>query len=418
VIFFKVTQNINIKITDKSLVKYIKPKKVQQDQFSTIYCATYDEFVAIKNVFKSVDDKYQAKILQEKKIKSQKEFPKPLGILNDNEYFVRIKKEQYADFYINQQFTDINTQLYTNKKDITVCIIGSLSTTIGQMVCSTTAIRILYQTLIKKFRTVKIDIFINASQNRYYSRDKQILQNCKYINNIYAMAVTVKKLFEYDFYIDMGSFEKTIYYEEFNYTDAYLYKFGIDYKVIPNDQKYNEIDLKNYKPKKELVQAINEAKSKSKLLLFHPYSSALKRSMPSDLAKDMLQKLILKAQDYTVVTALNINKVKDDNYLNLSEYSKDYYDFVYIISQVDSIISVDTSTYHIADAFAIPTVVIFTTQSPTKRIKYYMQTKAIRVKYSAKNLSNFIYENDLLTLYEFKGWRSIKIKKILKLLRF
>ncbi len=412
-IFFTVTQNINIKLTDKSLVKYVVNKKNIEEKYNTTYCSTYDDFETMKTVFKSVGESYQTKIIQEKKIKALKDFPKPLGIVSNNEYYFRTKQKDYVDFYLDQQFVDINTQLNTNKKDITIAIIGSLSSTIGQMICGATALRILYKTLQNKFRTVKIDLYINASQNQYYSRDKEIFKNYNFINSILPLGISVKKLCTYDFYIDMGSFNETTYAQEFNFTDAYLYKFGIDYKRIPNNQKYNEINLGTYKPKQELKDAIQDAKLKSKLLLFHPYSSVLYRSMPSDLSKNMLQELILKAKDYMVVTALNIEKVKDDNYLNLFKYSKNYSDFVYIISQMDAIITVDTATYHISDAFAIPTVVIFTNIDPDKRIKYYIQTKAIKIEDKTKNLSNFIYENDTLSLYQYEGWKELKVKKIL-----
>lgn len=415
-IFFTVTQNINIKLTDKSLVKYEIPKKSNQDRYNTIYCSTFDDFKLMREVFKSVGEKYQAKIIQEKKIKSLKEFPKPLGIVSNNEYYFRTKQEQYVDFYLDQQFVDINTQLNIYKKDITIAVVGSLSNKIGQMICATTALRILYRYLQTKFKTIKIDIFIEASKNQYYSRDKEILKNYEFINKIQPLSVSVKKLFEYDFYIDMGSFNQTTYAKEFNFTDAYLYKFGIDYKKILDNQKYNEIKLSAYKPKQELQDELLEARLKGKLLLFHPYSSELQRSMPSDLAKKMLQKLILKAKDYLIVTILNIEKIKDDSYLNLSKYSKDYSDFAYIVSQMDSIITVDTSTYHIADAFAIPTVVIFTNEEPKKRIRYYIQTKAVKIDDKTKNMSNFIYKNDDLIFYKYDGWRDLKVKKLLKLL--
>lgn len=47
---------------------------------------------------------------------------------------------------------------------------------------------------------------------------------------------------------------------------------------------------------------------------------------------------------------------------------------------MDKIITTDTSTYHISDAFIIPTIVIFTDSNFENKIKYYKYVKAIFIK--------------------------------------
>lgn len=416
-VFFRVTENINIKTTDNTLVKYVKLKTPSSLENETIYCTTYDDYLSILEVFSGVGEKYQAKTIPEKKIKSLPNFPKPLGIVNNDELYLRTKKQEHLDFYLHQNFIDINSQLHTSRKDISIVIIGSLSLQIGQMVCSLTALKILYNFLQKKFRSIKIDLFLNGSKNQFYSRDKEIYQKAPFINNVQPLSLNVKQLCEYDFYIDMGSFNLTTYAKEFNFTDAFLYKFGIDYTKIEPFLKHNQLYLTQYKPKDELQKAITQAKEKGKLLLFHPYTSDIQRSLPSEIAKKLLHKLSLKAQDYVIVSAIDIDaKASSSNYVNLSKYSKSFEDYAYIISQVDHIICADTSTYHIADAFAIPCVVIFTNESPQKRLTYYSLCKSIEINDTKKSYSRFIYENDLLTLHQYEGWKALKYKKILNLM--
>ncbi|EFU70105.1 conserved hypothetical protein [Aliarcobacter butzleri JV22] len=83
---------------------------------------------------------------------------------------------------------------------------------------------------------------------------------------------------------------------------------------------------------------------------------------------------------------------------------------------MDKIITADTSTYHISDAFMIPTVTIFTDKNYAQKIKYYKYIKPIFIKDKSKNFSNFIYENENLTLYKLEAWKKLKIDKIMKIL--
>lgn len=416
-IFFKVTNNINIKATDNTLVRYLKPKDKLELCSNNVYCTTYDDFESTKKTFFSVGEQYVTKIITEQRIKTLKNFPKLIGMINNNESFIREKKKENVSFFINQNFIDINIQIKkTIKNDISLVVIGSLATTIGQQICALTALHILHKTLMKKFKSVKIDLYLNCAQNKFYTRDKEIFKSAPFINKVSPLCINTKQLCEYDFYIDMGSFNKTIYYDELNFTDAYLYKFGIDFKTINDNLKFNEIYLPNYKVQSQLKEQLLEAGKRAKLLLYHPYTSDIQRSIPIEISESILRDICHKGSEYIVVTTLDMKKIKYDNYLNLSQYSKSFSDFAYIISQMDAIITADTATYHISDAFAIPTVVLFTDDIASKRIQYYKQTKAVQVKDKAKLYSNFIFKNDTLTLQQYDGWKKIKIKKLFKLL--
>ncbi len=118
---------------------------------------------------------------------------------------------------------------------------------VGEMVNSISALRIFYEELKKTFKTVTIDIYLNSSENKQFTRDKQIFLNQEFINKVTALSIVVKKLYEYDYYVDTSLVTKNSYYDELNYVDSWLYKFGIDYKKIENNRKYNTLSLNNYK---------------------------------------------------------------------------------------------------------------------------------------------------------------------------
>ena len=415
-IFFRVTQNINIKTTDGTMVNYFKFKEPSNLENETLYISTYDDFKDLREIFSRVDkDKYFAKVFNEEKIRALENFPIELGITNIDEYNSR---ENSAITYHDIKKVDIYKQLKNIQKDeITVAIIGGVGLSISQTISSCTALRILHKKLKQIYKNIKFDIYLNASNNSYYTREKQIYQTQEYINNILPLSVTVKKLCEYDYFIDNSLSINFLGLDFLNYVDAWLFKFGIDYKKIVDDEKYNQINLSNYQASDTLKNKLIDLKSKGKLLLFHPYSANINKSIPQTIAVDILKELLLKADDYMIISTLLIDsKIKDDRFVDLTKESKNLNDFMYIISSMDKIITADTSTYHISDAFMIPTITIFTDSDYLKKIKYYKYIKPILIKDKSKNLSKFIYENDSLTINKFESWNKLKVNRIIKLL--
>lgn len=415
-IFFRVTQNINIKTTDGTMVNYFKFKEPSNLENETLYISTYDDFKDLREIFSRVDkDKYFAKVFNEEKIRALENFPIELGITNIDEYNSR---ENSTISYQDIKKVDIYKQLKNIKKDeITVAIIGGVGLSISQTISSCTALRILHKKLKQIYKNIKFDIYLNASNNSYYTREKQIYQTQEYINNILPLSVTVKKLCEYDYFIDNSLSINFLGLDFLNYVDAWLFKFGIDYEKIIDDEKYNQINLSNYKASDNLKNKLIDLKSKGKLLLFHPYSANINKSIPQTIAVDILKELLLKADDYMIISTLLIDsKIKDDRFVDLTKESKNLNDFMYIISSMDKIITADTSTYHISDAFMIPTITIFTDSDYLKKIKYYKYIKPILIKDKSKNLSKFVYENDSLTINKFESWNKLKVNRIIKLL--
>ena len=409
-IFFRVSQNINIKIADGTLINYLKFKEPSNMENETLFVTTNDDFKDINNIFERVDkDKYFTRTLNKEKIKVLENFPIELGIINvdeDNNIYQDIKA------------VDIYKQLKNIKKDeISIAIIGGVGVSISEIISSCTSLRILHKKLKEVYKNIKFDIFINASSNNFYTRDKEIYQTQKYINNIIPLSLNSKKLCEYDYFIDNSQTIKTLGLNSLNSVDAWLYKFGINYKKIDSYEKYNEINLSDYKVPETIKNRLKEAKSKGKLLLFHPYSANINKSIPQAIANELIKELLLKAEDYMIISTLAIDaKIKDDRFLDFTKESKNISDFIYIISNMDKIITADTSTYHISDAFMIPTITIFTDKNYEKKIKYYKYIKPLYVENKTKNLSKFVYENENLTLNKLKSWRKIKVEKIIKLL--
>lgn len=431
-IFFRVSQNINIKTTDGTLVNYYKFKMPSNLENDTVYITSEKDFIDLKRVFKNVDkNKYTTRLLKENNVRDLESFPIELGISNKNEYLKSLEfknsteknlvrnEDKILSLFDESLKVDIYKQLVKkNKEIVSIVIIGGLGKNISEIVSSCTALRIVYDKLKELYRKVNLDICIDASNNSFYSRDKEIYLKQKFINNVLPLSITSKKLCTYDYFIDNSSvMDKSVFFTNLNIVDAWLYKFGIDYKSIPSLKKHNELNIDNIKVSKNLSDKLKSLKVKGKLLLFHPFSASANKTIPQNIASSILKKLLSKMDDYTIVSTLNIDsKIIDDRFVNLSKESKTINDFMYIISNMDSIITTDTSTFHISDAFMIPTIVLSTDTQIEKKTKYYKHLKTIQIKDKSKSLSKFIYDNDSLTLYKYKSWQSLKVSKIIKLL--
>ncbi|MFV7791213.1 hypothetical protein ACNSOP_02095 [Aliarcobacter lanthieri] len=414
-IFFRVTQNINIKITDGTVIKYNRFKAPVGVENETVYITTYDDFLDFKDILAKVDkNKYMAKIINENSVKENPRFPVELGILNKQEFENRTKFENIDFFDIKKQ--NLFHQLKSfHKGSISVAVIGSLGNSISDMIASMSALRIFYKKLKEIYSNVKLDIYIRASNNSYYNRDKDIYRTQEYINEILPLSIDSKKICEYDYYVDNSIDISKIL--DLNIIDSWLLKFGIDYKTVPNLDKYSILKTEHFTLTKGLQNKLTEVKKKGKLLLYHPYSATINKSIPQSFAIDILKSLIEKLDDYIIVTTLNIDpKIKSDNLFDLSSFSKTIEDFMFIVSSMDKIITANTSALHISDAFMIPTVCIMTNEDYSTILKYYNYVKPIFIKNSSKNLSKFVYENDLLTINKFDEWKKLKVEKIINLL--
>jgi len=430
-IIFRSTENINIKTTDGTLIKYSGTKKPSGMVSKDIYVTTLDDFNDLKNVFSSVGKNYKAKSIGESKFRNIQVFPKELGISNINErealynlnfkYKVeslRVFNRDKNFLYLDEKKVDLDKQLeFCVKDNITIIILGTPGYSISEMICACSAFRIFYKKLKTKFKSVKLDLYLNASENKNFSRDKAIFSNQTFFNKVEPLSIDMKKFCEYDFFVDAGSVNKKSFYNELPFIDVWLHKLGIDYKSIPNMEKYNSIDLKNYKPNKELKNKLDILKAKGDILLFHPFSANIKKSIPKEIAVSLLKQMIVKLPNYTIVSTLKIDsKIDEDRYVDLSKFSKTFLDFSYIISNMSKIITVNTSTYHVAEAFFIPTIVIFTPNGENKVYHNYQNSKAIYIEDKSKNLSKFVFENNALIFNRFLGWKNLKVSKIIKLL--
>jgi hypothetical protein len=86
-IYFSVTNNINIKLVDSTLVEYKRFVKDGLWVNENIYCTTYDDFKDIKKIFVNLQQKdFKFEIIDEKRFVKSTLFPKKVGVSFVNEF--------------------------------------------------------------------------------------------------------------------------------------------------------------------------------------------------------------------------------------------------------------------------------------------------------------------------------------------
>ena len=432
-IFFSVNQDVNVKLMDGSIVRYSKALNKSYLSDESIYLSTLDDFNNLKKIFSSIGKKYRTKVISNTCINNLHKFPKQLGILNQNELlddennFYEYNKKLNFNEKISKELSvlnndikivDLNKQIsYISKKNISIVIIGKFGQSISDILCALSALRIFSDILNKQFNIISLDIFLDSSKNANYIRDKLICTNQIFVNNVYPLSINIKKICEYDFYIDTSLVLNQSYYNCLSKIDKWLVKFGINYQKIQDSQKYNIVNIDSYKVDFNLKKLLEKVKLKGKLLLYNPYSNSNDKSIPTDIAVKLLKEFVSLNSEYIIVSTTSIDRsISYDNYINLSSYSKNFLDFSYIISQMDCILTVNTSMYHIADSFFIPTIVVFIDENPQNYIKYYSMIKVICINNKMKNFSKFIFKDDLLIIKNIDTWKKLKAKRIIKLL--
>jgi len=200
--------------------------------------------------------------------------------------------------------------------------------------------------------------------------------------------------------------------------DFFFEALSLDPKTVPDEVKRNQF---NVVPEARAAtdQIFNVIRSKGRpILLFHRSSTSPIRHLTDARARQMIREIIDKT-DYFVISADGL-ELQNPRFMDLGRFSTTLDNFASIISRSDALITVDTSTYHLADAFSIPTVVLFTTINPEYRTKYYPFAEHIMLEeeggkmYGRHKCSQDKEEAKKEIAYIESKWDGLKIDTILE----
>lgn len=254
-----------------------------------------------------------------------------------------------------------------SNKHIKIAVMNGFGSAMGDSVIGFTALRTFYQILSNKFEKVQLDVFLRFDA---VDRLKLVYQQHQIIDHIGGMPIDVSTLLKYDLIVDFSGIISRYDQWASNWAmiDFYLAKFGIDPAKVLQLHKRNLLQL-NKEADQAVIPTLVELRNRGKLLLFHPQTSSPTRSIPPEHYARFLNFLIEKT-DYFIISVTQI-AFEHPRFQDISTISKSFHELCSIVSHCDAILCADTAIYHLADAFNIPTVALFSSIDPPLRIRYY-----------------------------------------------
>lgn len=404
-IFFYFTQNTKIIHQEFEFSyehNFEEVTNLNQISLSKIYFSTPSDFqIHLKHLRERYGEEFESLklvyVVDPNQINTIPKFPKHIGFQENLEELLQDQKE---------------------KKHVKIALINAMSNAIGDHMVGMSAFDYWQERVrsILKDSEVHITLFqLNPLKMAAITR-----QHHPKFQEIYMLPNRTDKLLEHDLFIDFGSLILRENFSNQNMIDFYFEAFSIDPKSVPNERKRNLYTVKKESNDK-IKHIFDVIKFQNRpILLFHHKSSDSIRSMNNVRARQYVHDII-KNSNYFVVSACKL-EYEDKRYMDISSYSKTLDDFASIISNCDGLITVDTSSYHLADAFNIPTVVLFTTINPDLRIKYYSNTKGFLLEeengtYYGRHKSSKIPDQLKIEVKDIdKKFKKVDVKDILKCL--
>jgi ADP-heptose:LPS heptosyltransferase len=349
IMFFYFTEMINIQHDEfgvRTLHKFeaAKGNKISSDK---IYFSTPSDFQGhAKRIEQQLGPKKdRIFVMQPAKVVANPHWPKDIG-------FKQLEEE---------------VKEFKGRPVFKLAFINGMSNALGDHLIGMHAFDHFYDKLSELLPETELEItFFQLSPYRTRAITKQWRNK---FSHVYMLPNKLSKILEYDAFIDLGGMLLRENFDKMPMIDFYLEACSIDPASVPQEKKQM-----TYKVDEDVQVAMervfrNIRAQRRPVLLFHHSSTSEIRGMSNARARTYI-KHIIENTDYFVVSACGL-EYQNKRFLDLRNFSKNIDCFASIISLVDAIITVDTSTYHIASAFNTPTVAVFTTIDPDLRVRYY-----------------------------------------------
>ncbi len=380
-----------------------------------IYCDTVSDYVHLGRALTVNNMESLLTHLPESSIRSYPGFPRELGITNVGEYERNLHVSGLAkadDALLHQKKGDLKKQISKiNKDKIHIAVINGLGAGIGDTVAGLTALHNACNHIAENHKHVTMDVIAG---NQLYARLSNIYNGTDIIGRIRTLPITLYDLLQYDAFFDTGGLAHRRDFSRLPMVDFFLKVLGMDYRKVPAKFKRNHIGIDgNINP--ALMESVERLREQGKiLLLFHPTASTNLRSIPNREIPRIIDDLASTGR-YQIISAVPID-YRHDDLTDLSSQSRNLSDLIFIIRNMDGILTVDTCIYHIADCFDVPTIVWFTSIEPELRVKYYPYVKGVLLD-GARELDLYSRHiskpgDNLEPVYRL--WRGVDINKSLK----
>jgi hypothetical protein len=290
--------------------------------------------------------------------------PVELGTSNRGE--IRRYKARRAGTETHMPFRSLEKQLslLANRDSPRIAIINGFGTGIGDHIVGLTAWRVARERMLQAgCLEVSAEIW---SRTHGVHRARV---SCTYepsITGIRALPVTCRDFMALDAFWDLSGLLDRPSFWRMPTIDFYLETLGVDPASVAARDKRNKIRIPE-QIQREVDMALDQIGGA--FILLHPTSSTPLRDMPVPIIQRVFDELARCSE--ARIASLHELPVAHKQYVNLSGLFKTHQHFCAVIKRAAGLLTIDTSTYHIADAFDVPSLVIFTTVPPERWVPYY-----------------------------------------------
>ncbi|HEX5727274.1 MAG TPA: glycosyltransferase family 9 protein [Longimicrobiaceae bacterium] len=241
----------------------------------------------------------------------------------------------------------------------------------GDALAGLCALRELRAALEARFARVELTLF----QHRCNAEAEQLFRRSGVVDEVRFLPAPLAALAEHDAWVDVSGVRVS---PREHWVDQCLAALGMDPAAVPAARKRLRVPAAPWAAR-ELAAEVAALKAEGgPVLLFHPQASLPARSFPADAAAAFARAL-LERTGARVASAVPL-AVDHPRFVDWSPLSRTFDHFAFLVSQADGVVSVDTCAYHLADAFDVPAVALFTPAVPPEtRIAYSPRVAGITV---------------------------------------
>lgn len=272
-------------------------------------------------------------------------------------------------------FDDLETKLeqFKGKPQVKLAIVNAMSNAIGDHLIGMS----MFPYWIKRVKQLLPDsqVLVTLFQLNPHSLAEITRQHANDISQLYMLPANLPRLLEQDAFIDLGTLLLREGFDTENMMDFYLKALSVNPQSVPSTEKRIRY-IPDYDSIMSASQIMEIVRSKKRpILLFHHSSTTPIRSLDPVRARKIVSDIIDKS-DYFVISTSGLD-YQNPRFMDVSQHCQSLDKFAAIIAHVNAVLTVDTCTYHFADAFDVPTVVLFSTINPDLRVRYYPHVKGI-----------------------------------------
>ena len=236
----------------------------------------------------------------------------------------------------------------------------------------------IFCTIVREYarqsRLRNCSVRLHLFQTPFNENARVLCERSGLFTSIQSLPAPFEDLASLDAFID---FSQLLELSQSPWIDMVLELGGIPPHEVPPEFKRNKLTLPSSVELETGPLLRHAVGDQRPIVIFHQVAGTPIRNMPPKVARELLS-FLLDNTDYFFISLTPFD-FAHARFKDVSSLSSSTDRYVYLISAADAYLTVDTSLYHIADAFDVPGVVIFSTNLIERFGKYYPYMKGVQL---------------------------------------